>query len=272
LDNLQPVQETKQVAPTPAEVVTNPVATPVEKAVELTKETPKVSAPVAPVAPPAQTGPLTTASGFPAQEGTGPAKQRIPSEVKSMDQIPKGMAFVPNMDIGGTNTARNTLGQEGAIALAQQRGVPFGPYAETEQVLKDFNAQRVGPPITREMRKAINAPLPSNTPKLAGKVMKVGGVVGTLMAVSDLANAQSLAEAGLRGADIATDYIPGVATAKQALSPSTTNAGEQQQIDFLRRMQEAKVFGAGNRGKAFDPRIPYNSQLSNIGIPPPYGR
>jgi len=48
--------------------------------------------------------------------------------------------------------------------------------------------------------------------------------------------------------------------------------GENADMAFRRRMEAAKQLGAGNRGKAFDPRIPYNSALSDIGIPPPYGR
>ena len=37
-------------------------------------------------------------------------------------------------------------------------------------------------------------------------------------------------------------------------------------------MQEAKARGAGNRGMAYDPRIPYNPQFMNVGIPPPFNR
>jgi hypothetical protein len=268
--------------PVDAAITSDTTAAPVEKAQALVHapEAPVVpvapaapSAPAAPAAiapPPERTGPLTTASGFPAQEGTGPAKQRIPAEVESMAKIPKGMAFVPGMNLGGTNTARNALGTEGAVALAQQRGVPFGPYAETEQVLKDFNAQRVGPPATRELRKAIGAPMPSNTPALAGKVMKVGGVLGTLMAVSDLANAKSLPEAGSKALEIGSNLLP--APAQAAMFSGNTNAGETEQMAYLRRMQEAKARGAGNRGMAYDPRKPYNPQFMDVGIPPPFTR
>lgn len=235
--------------------------------------TPKQEKKIKGAVPP--TGPIETVktgSGLDAYLGQGPTKERIPSTFKTAAEIPAGYAFVPGMDVGGMNTARNRLGQEGYTEFVKAQGTPFGTYEETQKVLKSLDENRVGPTLTREQRKVIGAPMLPTTTGLGGKAIKVGGVAGALLAVSDLASAKSLPEAGLRAADIATDYIPFVGQAKQALTPSSLLGGEQEKIDYLRRMQAATARGAGNRGMAFDPRKLYNPQFLDVGIPPPYNR
>ena len=292
--------------PVDAAITADPTATPVEKAQahvnapEVAPETPAavnrydVTTPVDGVTPVAETAPATTVtdkqnkkikgavaptgpiqtvktgSGLDAYLGQGAAKERIPSAFKTAAEIPAGYAFVPGADVGGMNTARNRLGQEGYTEFVKAQGTPFGTYDETQKVLQSLDENRIGPTLTREQRKTIGAPMLPNTTGLGGKAIKVGGVAGALLAISDLASAQSLPEAGSKALEIGSGLLP--VPLQGAIFSGGTNVGEQAQIDYLRRMQEAKARGAGNRGMAYDPRIPYNPQFMNVGIPPPFNR
>jgi hypothetical protein len=64
-------------------------------------------------------------------------------------------------------------------------------------------------------------------PNTVPKAIKAGGPAMLLMAIADAAKAAEqgkYGEAAVRGADIATDYIPGVAQFKQGLSPNEAGA------------------------------------------------
>ena len=221
----------------------------------------------------APTGPIETVktgSGLDAFLGQGAAKERIPSAFKTVAEIPAGYAFVPGMDVGGMNTARNRLGQEGYTEFVKAKGVPFGTYDETQKVLKSLDENRIGPTLTREQRKVIGAPMLPTTTGLGGKAIKVGGVAGALLAISDLASAQSLPEAGIKAIGIGSDFLP--VPLQAAMFSNELNANETEQLAYLRRMEQAKARGAGNRGMAYDPRKPYNPQFMDVGIPPPFNR
>ena len=113
------------------------------------------------------------------------------------------------------------------------------------------------------------SPLKSSFGKL-GKAAKVGGVAGTLFALGEAANAAqkgNFGEAAVRGADIATDYIPGVTQLKSAFTPMGLSSNEQEELAYRRRLEEAQKKGAANRGKAYDPRKFYSPM--DIGVPPP---
>jgi hypothetical protein len=231
------------------------------------KQEKKIKGAVAPTGP-IQT--VKTGSGLDAYLGQGAAKERIPSAFKTAAEIPAGYAFVPGADIGGMNTARNRLGQEGYTEFVKAQGTPFGTYDETQKVLKSLDENRIGPTLTREQRKTIGAPMLPTTSGLGGKAIKVGGVAGALLAVSELASAQSLSEAGSKALEIGSSLLP--VPLQGAMFSGGTNANETEQLAYLRRMEQAKLRGAGNRGMAYDPRIPYNPQFMNVGIPPPFNR
>lgn len=150
-----------------------------------------------PVAPPAAPVELRTGSGFPAFAGTGEAvgdvkNWRAPKGGNiDFSKLPSDLVFVPNMG-PGLNTARQTLGQEGAQLLAQQLGAPWGADAETRQRLAEFNENRVGPPLTRDQRKAVKAPPLPNTSGINMKTgLKSAGVAGVVMSIADIAKAES---------------------------------------------------------------------------------
>jgi len=237
------------------------------KPVEAVKKEPKIKGAVAPEMPQET---LKTASGFNALVGQGESKKRVPTTFTSVKEVPKDYAFIPGMDIGGTNYARQTLGQTGAIESARTIGQPFGPYTETQKVLKGLDQERVGPPATRDLRKSIGAPLPPNTTGLAGKAVKVGGVAGTLLLLSDLASAGQdvskgdFSKAGGKAAEALSSFFPGF---QGATFSKGAGEGEQEQLDYLRRIEEAKRKGAGNRGAAYDPRKFYTPMDGSV--PPP---
>ena len=272
-----PVAPVVEAVIPPAEVTPGAAAiletqTPATTAVTAKQEK-KIKGAVAP------TGPIETVktgSGLDAYLGQGTAKERIPSSFKTAADIPAGYAFVPNADIGGMNTARNRLGQEGYTEFVKAQGTPFGTYDETQKVLKSLDENRIGPTLTREQRKGIGAPMLPTTSGLGGKAIKVGGVAGALLAVADLASAGqtaaggNLAGAGGQIAEVGSSFLPPQLQA--ALFSKGAGAGETEELAFKRRMEAAKLRGAGNRGMAYDPRIPYNPQFMNVGIPPPFNR
>ena len=267
--------------PTPEVAIVNNQtgATPADKAVAIVN---------APEAPAAQTAtatetpkvagavePLQTGTKKPAYAGEAPATTKFKSSYPNVKSVPQGYAFVPGAQ--AINTLRNNIGQETFTEHYTKNLYPTD-YKEALQQGQDIN-KSLGR-MTRDELKAAGIAPPNVVPGIGAQVggvkgsrlVKVGGVAGMLVAMSDLAKAQDLPTAALMGADIATDLIPGVSLAKMALTGTGLSADNDSYMAYIRRRQAAKELGAGNRGKAFDPRIPYNPALADIGIPPPYGR
>ena len=224
-------------------------------------ETPKaVSQPVAPtpapVAPP--TGELKTGSGLTAYPGQGKARERFPKEFKTAAEIPAGYAFVPNMG-AGTNVIRNDFGQAGYNALVQEQGGPFGADKETREFIKKYNEERMGPPATRELRKKLELPLPENTKGIPMKIAKVGGIIGAIMAIPDLANAAENRDVG-QAANVASGFLP---PAIQALTYAKgAGQGEDAELARQRRMQAYALQAGRGVAQGYDPR-------RLVGIAPP---
>lgn len=170
-------------------------------------------------------GGLKTGSGLPAVAGTGEQRLRSPrgGVYESAAKVPVGQAFVPGMG-PGTNTVRQALGEEGYQQLVKQLGRPIGSHVEAEQLLKEFAENRVGPPVTREMRKSLGiAPLP-NTPGIAMKAAKVAGVGGAILAMADLARAAQQTKEGeyVEAAKTVAPIIDPTGLSTAALEPQTT--------------------------------------------------
>lgn len=170
-------------------------------------------------------GGLRTGSGLPAVAGTGEQRLRSPrgGVYESAAKVPVGQAFVPGMG-PGTNTVRQALGEEGYQQLVRQLGRPIGSDAEAKQLLKEFAENRVGPPVTREMRKSLGvAPLP-NTPGIAMKAAKVAGVGGAILAMADLARAAQQTKEGeyKEAAKTVAPIIDPTGLSTAALEPQST--------------------------------------------------
>jgi hypothetical protein len=242
-----------------------------------------VVAPVAPVAAPmAETpaGPINRAE-LPGQQG-GPggssakapipppveiAKAQVETPVKPVAASPKqraakttitykdtpetwqkltkeGTTFLPGFG-AGDNNLYNTYGAEGRKAILEKfnNGKPIGDY---DNYLKLNKKLAQGIPISDVP--ALMEKLPAeadagNYGKL-GKALKVGGIAGLGLSLSELANAKSIPEFLLRSGDIATDYIPGIGQFKQGMSGGTLSSGTLDSPEARELFKRAKPTGA----------------------------
>jgi hypothetical protein len=124
-------------AKTPAEVVTNPVATPVEKAVTLTQEAPAAVPP--PKAPRAERGSLATIANNPVPVEGMPGMRENYTKPKGINPV-TGEPFIGP---GGYNWLANQVGHDVAPQVWQEQyGQKNVPHA---QVQSDYSATRYPP-------------------------------------------------------------------------------------------------------------------------------
>jgi len=143
------------------------------------------------VPPPAQPS-LMTGSGMPAYQGTGPKGTKLSTNIPSLALVPEDKVFVPGgqfMDI-----IRNATGQEAYTGNLKQYGYPETPQKgyETARSINESLGR-----ATREEAKAAGTALGENTKAITQKVggikgVKVGGVAGALISLTDLAKADTL--------------------------------------------------------------------------------
>ena len=143
------------------------------------------------VPPPAQPS-LMTGSGMPAYQGTGPKGTKLSTNIPSLANLPEDKVFVPGgqyMDI-----IRNATGQEAYTENLKKYGYPVTPQQgyETGRKINESLGR-----LTREEAKATGAALGEPTKAITEKVnkikmVKVGGVAGALISLTDLAKADTL--------------------------------------------------------------------------------
>ena len=134
---------------------------------------------------------LRTGTGREVIAGQGPVPQRFAKEYKSPTDVPKGFAFVPNAQY--IDVLRNDLSQPTYTEQFTNRPFP-STYPEAVESGKNINRELNRP--TREQLKAQGAAMPETTEGIVRKVgpnkmVKVGGVAGALVAISDLAKAEN---------------------------------------------------------------------------------
>jgi hypothetical protein len=189
---------------------------------------------------------------------------------KSLKDIPEGFTFRP--DVGNLDRSMyNILGPEHR-QLAKEfltGGQMFGQSADvnadvsrlTNQYFQRLQSEIPETILSRDARKMQGVPSDFGTFSSKGgfgKGVKVAGVAGTLFSLADIANAAQrgkITEAGMKTADLATDFIPFVSQIKAALSPPTVSSGtldSPEARELFARAYAAKV--GGGRG---------------IGVPPP---
>ena len=244
--NIQPTPVSPETATpsTPAEVVTDPTTTPVEKVVKLTPETPvagtatetpKVAGAVEPQV-------LKTGTGKPAYVGEGPTGGKFKSSYSDVKSVPQGYAFVPGAQ--SINTLRNNIGQETFTQHYTDKPYPSS-YAEALQQGKDINTS-LGR-MSREEMLAKGITPPNVVPGIGAQVGGIKGsrlinvgmngvkAAGMLVAISDLAKANNLSEAGGKLGEAAINAIPGVGPAamfytKNAGAPTLTEENLPQTV------------------------------------------
>jgi hypothetical protein len=201
---------------------------------------------------------LRTGTGKPAFAGQGPEptissrtnKPQFKDVYKDVSQVPTGFAFVPNAQY--IDIPRQDLGQAEYTKAYSGRDFPATNELAREQS-KDIN--RTLGRATREEAKLAGLPPADVTPGItkmttAGKKrVTVGGALGALVALPELANAASEAGQGNAaparelGFDFGTGALlaklfggPAAAAGALALGSSSLNADEQDQLNYRRRV------------------------------------
>ena len=212
-------------APIPSAQPNSPVTSIVTDTVkELIQEAPAqpveagkpVAAPVAapqPVAPPQE---LRTGTGKPAFAGMGPeaalnkkGEPKFKPEYPGMEAVPRGYAFVPNAQY--IDTPRQNIGLQEYLKAYTERPFPLTNEMAIEQS-KEIN--RLLGRATRAEAKAAGLPPAEITPGITKKTsagtkpVRVAGTVGALMAISDLAKADTPGQRGMAGANLLEAVLP----------------------------------------------------------------
>jgi hypothetical protein len=205
---------------------------------------------------------LTTGSGMPAVQGTGPAGIRK-KEMSGVHELGSDLVFVPhgqNMDI-----VRNAVGQENYTKLLKENGGYPASLGEAYKQSREMNASlgRDARSVAKEAGKDLGDTTPSIT-KMVGKnkIVKMGGVTGALISLADLANASPSERANVAGEN-AVGMLP---PALQALLYSK-GATSPQELEFERKNKEASAEALRKRQEAA-PRL--YTPIAPSGSMPPY--
>jgi hypothetical protein len=166
---------------------------------------------------------LRTGTGKPAFAGMGPeaslnkkGQPKFKSEYASIADVPSGYAFVPGAD--KIDTLRNILGQPAYTEAFKSRPFPLTNEMAIQEAT-EIN-RMLGRPTRAEMiaaglTPAANTPgitQPTNPPKGSGmgtKATRVGGLgIGALVAIPELAKAQTSSERAMAGANLFESVLP----------------------------------------------------------------
>lgn len=201
-------------APTPSAAPNSPVTSIVTDTVkEMLQETPAQPEAAKPVAPPQE---LRTGTGKPAFAGMGPAaalnkkgEPKFKPEYPGMEAVPSGYAFVPNAQY--IDTPRQNIGQAEYIKAYTER--PF-PLTNEQAIQESKEINRLLGRATRAEAAAAGLPPAEITPGITKKTsagtkpVRVAGTVGALMAISDLAKADTPGQRGMAGANLLEAILP----------------------------------------------------------------
>jgi hypothetical protein len=206
-------------APTPTAGPGSPVTSIVNDTVkELIQETPaqpvaETAPKAAPVAPPQE---LLTGTGKPAFAGMGPeaalnkkGEPKLKVDYASVADVPAGYAFVPGAQY--IDTPRQNLGQAEYTKAYTDRLFPL-TNEQAIQESKDIN--KLLGRATRAEAKAAGLPPAELTPGITKKTsagtkpVRVAGTMGALMAITDLAKADTPGQRGMAGANLLEAILP----------------------------------------------------------------
>lgn len=209
-------------APTPSAQPNSPVTSIVTDTVkELIQEAPAqpVEAAKPPVAAPAPVAPpqeLRTGTGKPAFAGMGPeavmnksGQPKFKPEYPGMEAVPRGYAFVPNAQY--IDTLRQNIGLPEYLKAYSTRDFPASNDLAIQES-KDIN--KLLGRATRAEAAAAGLPPADITPGITKKTsagtkpVRVAGTLGALMAISDLAKADTPGQRGMAGANLLEAILP----------------------------------------------------------------
>jgi hypothetical protein len=209
-------------APTPSAQPNSPVTSIVTDTVkEMIQETPAQpmeaakppAAAPAPVAPPQD---LRTGTGKPAFAGMGPeaalnkkGEPKFKPEYADINAVPRGYAFVPGAQY--IDTPRQNIGQAEYTKAFTDR--PF-PLTNEQAIQESKDINKLLGRATRAENIAAGLPPAELTPGITKKTsagtkpVRVAGTVGALMAISDLAKAETPGQRGMAGAGLLEAVLP----------------------------------------------------------------
>ena len=204
-------------APTPTAGPGSPVTTIVNDTVkELIQEAPVQ--PVAEAAPKAVAPPqeLRTGTGKPAFAGMGPeaalnkkGEPKFKPDYADINQVPKDYAFVPNAQY--IDTPRQNIGLPEYIKAYTDR--PF-PLTNEQAIQESKEINKLLGRATRAEAKAAGLPPAEITPGITKKTsagtkpVRVAGTLGALIAIPDLAKANTPGQQAMAGANLLEAVLP----------------------------------------------------------------
>lgn len=168
---------------------------------------------IKPVAPPQD---LVTGTGKPAFAGQGPeaalnkkGEPKFKPEYAGIEAVPRGYAFVPGAQY--IDPARQDMGQSPFTETFKTRDYPSTDLMARQQAA-EVN-RMLNRPTRAELKAAGLEPAP-NTPGITKKTsagtkpVRVAGTLGALMAISDLAKAETPGQRGMAGANLLEAVLP----------------------------------------------------------------
>jgi hypothetical protein len=249
-------------APQPSAQPNSPVTSIVTDTVkEMIQETPD---PVTGVT--AQSQDLRTGTGKPAFAGMGPeaavnkkGEPKFKPEYADINAVPRGYAFVPGAQY--IDTPRQNIGQAEYTKAFTDR--PF-PLTNEQAIQESKDINRLLGRATRAETIAAGLPPAEITPGITKKTsagtkpVRVAGTVGALMAISDLAKADTPGQRGMAGANLLEAVLPpgfmmSGAGAGSDMPPNMAQAmllgSPYAQSDFAKRQRQEQEYvrkvGAG---------------------------
>jgi hypothetical protein len=204
-----------------------------------------VAQPPQPVAPPQE---LRTGTGKPAFAGMGPAaalnkkgEPKFKPDYADINQVPKDYAFVPNAQY--IDTPRQNIGLPEYIKAYTDR--PF-PLTNEQAIQESKEINKLLGRATRAEAKAAGLPPAEITPGITKKTsagtkpVRVAGTLGALIAIPDLAKANTPGQQAMAGANLLEAVLPpgfmmGSAGEGSTLSPQIV-AQQKAYMDNLNRL------------------------------------
>lgn len=245
--------QTPANAPAPQQTLTQAVETGGDVGTALKADVAKMvdeASGVAPVAPPQE---LLTGTGKTAYAGQGPAAEirakgkkagepMLRNNYAKIEDVPAGYAFVPGAQ--HIDTSRTNIGQ--TEYTKAYTGRPF-PSSNELAVQESNDINRLLGRPTRAEAKAAGLTLPPQTPGITKHVLeskgtpfmgtkaaKVGGILGALIAIPDLVNAQTVGQRGMAGANLLETVLP----------PGFTMSNVGEGSDIVPRSNDAYLLGS----------------------------
>jgi hypothetical protein len=227
----------------PGSPVTSIVNDTVKEMIQQTPDPVTGAAPAQPVAPPQE---LLTGTGKPAFAGMGPeaalnkkGEPKFKPDYADINQVPRGFAFVPGAQY--IDTPRQNIGQAEYTKAYTDRLFPLTNELAIQES-KDIN--KLLGRATRAETKAAGLPPAELTPGITKKTsagtkpVRVAGTLGALIAIPDLAKAET---AGQRGAAL-TNLLEAVMP--PGFTMSSAGEGSTLTPEQMQYQQNAMLLGS----------------------------